>query len=136
VKKQTKFGRSGIVIDNGYRVLFFTAHKKVNMFHVSSFLSTNQQTKIGLLTDVFPLCPQHQYSFLSSLTKMSLQSEWTQRKRYNSFAPVRTEIPARFYIHGGEYFADIYSALENAKRTIFIAGFIFLLLFPLLFLFS
>ncbi|KAJ9060903.1 hypothetical protein DSO57_1026038 [Entomophthora muscae] len=49
------------------------------------------------------------------------RSPWTKEHRYNSFAPIRTNIRAKWYIDGAGYFYELSEAILNAKDTIYIA---------------
>ena len=40
--------------------------------------------------------------------------------RYHSFAPERTDINAKWYIDGEDYFSDLADAIEDATAEIFI----------------
>ncbi|XP_065841393.1 phospholipase D1-like [Oscarella lobularis] len=46
---------------------------------------------------------------------------WTEQHRFNSFAPIRNDIAARWFICGADYFEAVADALEIATQEIFIA---------------
>eukprot|EP00118_Oscarella_pearsei_P008910 m.48261 g.48261 ORF g.48261 m.48261 type:complete len:960 (+) comp33867_c0_seq7:82-2961(+) len=46
---------------------------------------------------------------------------WTEKHRFDSFAPVREESQAKWFICGSGYFEAVADALESAQKEIFIA---------------
>lgn len=56
--------------------------------------------------------------FVESIRKMP--SLWKEPKRFNSFAPVRTNVSAQWLVDGRDYFWNASKAMEMAKETIYI----------------
>ncbi|KAF9961343.1 Phospholipase D1 [Mortierella alpina] len=56
--------------------------------------------------------------FVESIRKMP--SLWKEPKRFNSFAPVRTNVSAQWLVDGRDYFWNVSKAMEMAKETIYI----------------
>jgi len=84
-------GKLGITVDNSYRKLFFT-------------------------------CPSRNLDeYHDQIAKMAFESEWCRSHAFQSFAPQRELISAKFYIDGEEYFGDVADALEKAESSIYIS---------------
>eukprot|EP00158_Paraphelidium_tribonemae_P007939 Partr_v1_DN28401_c3_g1_i1_m42306 putative Phospholipase len=58
--------------------------------------------------------------FIVDINTSIENSIWCQPHRFNSFAPIRSGINAKYYIDGADYFADVYDAIRSAKDTIYI----------------
>ncbi|KAG0029587.1 Phospholipase D1 [Podila clonocystis] len=56
--------------------------------------------------------------FVESIRKMP--SLWKEPKRFNSFAPVRTNVSAQWLVDGRDYFWNVSKAMEMAKESIYI----------------
>ncbi|KAG0346927.1 Phospholipase D1 [Podila humilis] len=56
--------------------------------------------------------------FVESIRKMP--SLWKEPKRFNSFAPVRTNVSAQWLVDGRDYFWNVSKAMDMAKETIYI----------------
>nr|XP_006811729.1 PREDICTED: phospholipase D1 [Saccoglossus kowalevskii] len=56
-------------------------------------------------------------SFINDLAE---KCEYTKQNRYKSFAPVRNETPAKWFIDGADYLDAVADALESAQIEIFI----------------
>ncbi|XP_070538246.1 phospholipase D1-like isoform X2 [Ptychodera flava] len=54
------------------------------------------------------------------ISTLAEKCEYTKRNRYKSFAPVRSESYANWYIDGADYFNAVADSLESAKEEIFI----------------
>ncbi|XP_033107848.1 phospholipase D1-like [Anneissia japonica] len=52
---------------------------------------------------------------------MAESCEYTNKQRFNSFAPVRNETYASWFVDGEHYFESLADALEEAKEEIFIS---------------
>ena len=85
----------------------FTLHK----FYV---MNETKKWKIRAETD------RHFDEFKTDIRHFIETSEWTREHRFGSFAPVRQNAIAKFYIDGENYFSAIYDALMNAKSVIYI----------------
>ncbi|CAK9436905.1 uncharacterized protein LODBEIA_P14270 [Lodderomyces beijingensis] len=59
-------------------------------------------------------------SWLDSLKQMQHNTEWSQKHRFDSFAPERSNCFAQWFVDGRDYFWAVSSAMEMAKQTIFI----------------
>ncbi|KAJ1914353.1 hypothetical protein IWQ60_008842 [Tieghemiomyces parasiticus] len=55
-----------------------------------------------------------------SLQHIKLNSPWAQPHRFESFAPIRENTHATWYVDGQQYFFALSEALRHAKETIFI----------------
>lgn len=53
--------------------------------------------------------------FVYSLKKAMDDNKYLAVKRYQSFADVRSNCQATYYIDGKNYFSDVYEALLSAK---------------------
>ncbi|KAG0201186.1 Phospholipase D1 [Mortierella sp. GBA30] len=60
----------------------------------------------------------HRRQFIESIRKMP--SLWKEPKRFNSFAPVRTNVSAQWLVDGRDYFWNVSKAMDMAKETIYI----------------
>ncbi|KAI8332154.1 hypothetical protein EDC96DRAFT_579571 [Choanephora cucurbitarum] len=58
--------------------------------------------------------------FERSIQMAARHSLWCQINRFKSFAPVRENVPATWYVDGRDYFWDLSVALENATECIYI----------------
>jgi len=59
---------------------------------------------------------------LYSLSLAKKRSVYTNPNRHGSFAPVRNEgTKCKFLIDGKNYYIEVYNAIKNAKKEIFIA---------------
>lgn len=50
--------------------------------------------------------------FVYSIRKAMKENNYLSIKRYHSFADVRTNCNAKYYIDGKNYFSDVYEALK------------------------
>ncbi|KAK9712377.1 hypothetical protein K7432_007180 [Basidiobolus ranarum] len=62
----------------------------------------------------------HVHEWIKNLEQIQRNSIWVQRNRFDSFAPVRDSVRAKWYVDGLDYFQDLSEALLNAKHTIYI----------------
>ncbi|ORX95016.1 phospholipase D/nuclease [Basidiobolus meristosporus CBS 931.73] len=62
----------------------------------------------------------HVHEWIKNLEQIQKNSIWVQRHRFDSFAPVRDNVKARWYVDGLDYFHDLSEAILNAKHTIYI----------------
>ncbi|KAI8976465.1 hypothetical protein BDB01DRAFT_844455 [Pilobolus umbonatus] len=63
---------------------------------------------------------RHAKQLENSLNRMASLSIWCQPHRFDSFAPIRSNCHATWFVDGRDYFWDVSIALENAKETIYI----------------
>ena len=52
----------------------------------------------------------------------STGADWVKAHPHSSFAPVRDDIYAKFYINGANFMPAVADAIESAKEEIFIGG--------------
>ncbi|ORY05424.1 phospholipase D/nuclease [Basidiobolus meristosporus CBS 931.73] len=62
----------------------------------------------------------HVHEWIKNLEQIQRNSLWVQRNRFDSFAPVRDNVNARWFVDGADYFYELSEALLNAKHTIYI----------------
>lgn len=67
-----------------------------------------------------PKSQKEQKLWIKSLTEMKISTDWSQTHRFGSFAPVRENCYAQWFVDGRDYFWAVSSALEMAKDVIFI----------------
>lgn len=53
-------------------------------------------------------------------TAREYATDFTLNNRYDSFAPVRDDIPVKWFVDGATYMSAVADALELAKEEIFI----------------
>lgn len=58
--------------------------------------------------------------WVRSINSMVAQTPWGQPHRFDSFAPVRTNVASEWFVDGRDYMWVLSEALENARDTIFI----------------
>ncbi|KAI5820629.1 phospholipase D active site motif-containing protein [Pyronema omphalodes] len=58
--------------------------------------------------------------FKASMEFMANNSEWSQRQRFDSFAPVRKAVFAQWLVDGRDYFWNVSRAISMAKDVIYI----------------
>ncbi|KAG0048954.1 Phospholipase D1 [Gryganskiella cystojenkinii] len=93
----------------------FKAQKSPRHLHVPhSFDLTNAELKFHVRAK----SDTRRRQFVESIRKMP--SLWKEPKRFNSFAPVRTNASAQWLVDGRDYFWNASKALEMAKETIYI----------------
>ncbi|CAI5756948.1 unnamed protein product [Candida verbasci] len=69
---------------------------------------------------ISPKTPREHNLWYESLIKMKDSAIWSQPNRFNSFAPIRTNCFAQWFVDGRDYFWAVSTALEMAKDVIFI----------------
>ncbi|KAK9729285.1 hypothetical protein K7432_000434 [Basidiobolus ranarum] len=62
----------------------------------------------------------HVHEWVKNLEQIKTNSLWVQRHRFDSFAPVRDNVKAKWFVDGIDYFHELSEALLNAKHTIYI----------------
>lgn len=63
---------------------------------------------------------QQAKQFEVSIQTMADNSVWAKENRFKSFAPIRYNAAATWFVDGRDYFWDVSVALENAKECIYI----------------
>lgn len=91
-------------------------HIHKNVFKHLKIVIENSERKLVLL----PKSARDQKLWLHSLDKMVRESIWSQPHRFHSFAPVRRNCYAQWFVDARDYFWAVSSAIEMAKDTIFI----------------
>lgn len=69
---------------------------------------------------ILPKSTKEQKLWIKSLEEMKNQTPWSEPHRFGSFAPVRDNCFAQWFVDGRDYFWAVSSALEMAKDVIFI----------------
>lgn len=76
----------------------------------------NSERKIVLV----PKSVKEQKLWLKALTDMKNSTPWSEPHRFNSFAPIRDNCYAQWFVDARDYFWAVSSALEMAKDVIFL----------------
>lgn len=76
----------------------------------------NNERKLVLL----PRSRREQLQWIASLNKMKNSTVWAEKHRFDSFAPIRENVLAQWFVDGRDYFWAVSSALEMAKDVIYI----------------
>ncbi|CUM56245.1 unnamed protein product [Debaryomyces tyrocola] len=90
------------------------AHK--NVFKHLNIVLENSERKLVLIPKSF----KEKKLWIKSLTDMKASTIWSEPHRFGSFAPIRTNCFAQWFVDGRDYFWAVSSALEMAKDVIFI----------------
>ncbi|KAL6451092.1 SPO14 Phospholipase D1 [Candida maltosa Xu316] len=69
---------------------------------------------------ISPKSPRDHKLWLNSLQTMQSLTPWSEPHRFSSFAPVRKNCFAQWFVDGRDYFWAVSSAIEMAKDTIMI----------------
>ncbi|KAL6674453.1 Phospholipase D1 [Candidozyma auris] len=91
-------------------------HVHRNVFKHLKIILENSERKLVLI----PKSVREQRLWLHSLDKMVRESIWSQSNRFHSFAPIRKNCYAQWFVDARDYFWAVSSAIEMAKDTIFI----------------
>lgn len=83
--------------------------------HLRIILENNERKLV-----IIPKSRTEQKLWLQSLNEMIKNNPWAQKHRFGSFAPVRKNCFAQWFVDGRDYFWALSSALEMAKDVIFI----------------
>lgn len=78
---------------------------------------------INLSRQIVIKCPTRRTTreCMAHIKETAHNSDFTHRNRYTSFAPVRSDIRAGWFVDGSDYMAAVADAMEQAKEEIFIA---------------
>jgi phospholipase D1/2 len=87
-----------------------------NVFQHLKITLENTERKLVLI----PKSTKEQKLWIKSLQEMKANSSWAEPNRFDSFAPVRQNCFAQWFVDGRDYFWAVSSALEMAKDVIFI----------------
>lgn len=91
-------------------------HVHKNVFKHLKIVLENSERKLVLV----PKSEKEHKLWVKSLTDMKYASEWSESHRFSSFAPVRHNCYAQWFVDARDYFWAVSSALEMAKDVIFI----------------
>lgn len=92
------------------------SHVQNKVFQHLRIVLENSERKLV----VVPKSEREQKLWIASLTEMQRKTVWAEEKRFGSFAPVRKNCYAQWFVDGRDYFWAVSSALEMAKDVIFI----------------
>lgn len=111
--------------DSDYDEEYITKEMVVEETGVKNVLNVFKHLKIVLENAerklvVIPKSEREQKLWILSLTEMQKNTVWSDEHRFNSFAPVRKDCFAQWFVDGRDYFWAVSSALEMAKDVIFI----------------
>ncbi|CCG23217.1 Pld1 phospholipase D1 [Candida orthopsilosis Co 90-125] len=67
-----------------------------------------------------PKSSREHKAWLESFRQMQHNTEWGVRHRFDSFAPIRQNCFAQWFVDGRDYFWAVSAAIEMAKETIYI----------------
>lgn len=90
------------------------AHK--NVFKHLKITLENSERKLKLV----PKSEKEHKLWMKSLTDMKYASEWSESHRFNSFAPIRHNCYAQWFVDARDYFWAVSSAIEMAKDVVFL----------------
>lgn len=93
-----------------------TNSKRSNVFNHLKITLYNRERKLVLI----PKSHQEQKLWVRAIREMQNATIWSQAHRFDSFAPVRHNCFAQWFVDARDYFWAISSALELAKDVIFI----------------
>jgi phosphatidylserine/phosphatidylglycerophosphate/cardiolipin synthase-like enzyme len=92
----------------------------VNVSHWASGKSTLFIKNLQGIYHIRCRTEQQAKQFELSLKTMMRNTLWCSQNLYDSFAPVRKNMAATWFVDGRDYFWDVSVALDNAKETIYI----------------
>lgn len=69
---------------------------------------------------VNPKSSRDHKAWLESFRRMQHSTEWGMKHRFDSFAPIRQNCFAQWFVDGRDYFWAVSAAMEMAKETIYI----------------
>lgn len=110
------------------QVILFNQHTSVGVENEFAWLihpfTVSLFTGQARVLRVRPDSRAHVQRWLERLRQQADQSEWCQKHRYGSFAPIRrvSDSSLEWLIDARQYFAKVVEAIEAAKREIFIHG--------------
>lgn len=90
--------------------------KSKNVFKQFKIVLENSERKLVLI----PKSLNEQRLWIQSINEMKNLTVWAEPHRFDSFAPVREDCFAQWFVDGRDYFWALSSALEMAKDVIFI----------------
>lgn len=91
-------------------------HVQNKVFKHLRIILENNERKLVMI----PKSQKEHKLWVMSLNKMVAGNPWAEQHRFDSFAPVRKNCFAQWFVDARDYFWAISSALEMAKDTIFI----------------
>ncbi|KIK24525.1 hypothetical protein PISMIDRAFT_645727 [Pisolithus microcarpus 441] len=81
-----------------------------------TFYVQNSQMKLKLIAHN----ERQMLQWITALEKASTSSPWVAKNRFDSFAPVRTNVAAQWLVDGRDYMWNLSRALMMARETIYI----------------
>ncbi|CUM62569.1 uncharacterized protein PRCAT00000121001 [Priceomyces carsonii] len=87
-----------------------------NVFKHLKITLENSERKLVLI----PKSLKEQKLWIQSLNQMKNSSIWSEKNRFDSFAPIRHDCFAQWFVDGRDYFWAVSSAIEMAKDVVFI----------------
>lgn len=91
-------------------------HVQNKVFKHLRIILENNERKLVMI----PKSQNEHKLWLMSLNKMVANNPWALQHRFNSFAPIRQNCFAQWFVDGRDYFWAVSSAIEMAKDVIFI----------------
>ncbi|KAF2133749.1 phospholipase D1 [Dothidotthia symphoricarpi CBS 119687] len=108
---ESKFGKLG---DKRTRNIASEAKGSVTGHHQLKLLNSERKMKLLARNEKMLL------QFEASINFMSENTLWSQRQRFDSFAPVRKKIYAQWLVDGRDYMWNVSRAISMAKDVIYI----------------
>ncbi|KAF9183420.1 Phospholipase D1 [Haplosporangium sp. Z 767] len=99
-----------ILLDSSFKAIKCPRH--IHTPHTFDIINAELKLHVRAKSD------HRRRQFVESIRKMP--SLWKEPKRFNSFAPVRTNVSAQWLVDGRDYFWNVSKAMEMAKETIYI----------------
>ena len=81
-----------------------------------SFYIKNSERQLKLLAK----SERQMDQFIASIEKMQTETPWAQANRFDSFAPARMNVAAKWLVDGRDYFWNVSRAIAMAKEVIYI----------------
>ncbi|CAK7903236.1 phospholipase D1 [[Candida] anglica] len=113
--EESDYDDSSLAAQKAYTSEKFTSHQP-NVFKHLKITLENSERQLVLT----PKSQKEQRLWIKSLEEMKNQTVWAEPHRFDSFAPVRDNCFAQWFVDGRDYFWAVSSALEMAKDVIFI----------------
>lgn len=106
--------RSGKLRDKKARAIASEAKASATGHHQLKLVNSERKMKLLARNDKMLL------QFEESITFMSQNTLWSQRQRFDSFAPVRKKIYAQWLVDGRDYMWNVSRAISMARDVIYI----------------
>ncbi|KAI7901029.1 uncharacterized protein BX663DRAFT_516053 [Cokeromyces recurvatus] len=107
-----------------YDVILFDKYLKVVKSH-SSFVGSIHQTHFVLsnttrMIEIKAPTSRHIEEWIENLEKIQKESPWLMNHRFGSYAPIRENAKAKWFIDGNSYYEAVIEAILSAKSEIYI----------------